>query len=62
MEKVPDARTDWGEAEKGATKDEMAGWHHWLNGHEFEQTPGDSGGQESLDYCISLRRKELDMT
>ena len=38
----PDARKDWGQEEKGATEDEMVGWHHWLNGHEFEQTPGDS--------------------
>ena len=33
------------------TKDEMVGWHHQLNGHEFEQTTGDSGGQGSLVYC-----------
>ena len=37
----PDAGKDWGQ-EKGVTEDEMAGWHHWLNGHEFEQTVGDS--------------------
>ena len=36
--KDPDAGKDWGEEEKGKTEDEMAGWHHWLNGHEFEQT------------------------
>ena len=47
LEKDPDARKDWVQ-EKGATEDEMVGWHHWLNGHEFEQTPGDSRGQESL--------------
>ena len=41
----------WGWKEKGMTEDEMVGWHHWLNGHEFEQTPGDSGGQVSL-VCI----------
>ena len=34
--KDPDAGKDWGQAEKGMTKDEMGGWHHWLNGHEFE--------------------------
>ena len=35
-----------------ATEDEMVGWYHWLNGHEFEQTPGDSEGQGSLVCCI----------
>ena len=44
------------------TKDELAGWHHWLNGHQFEQTPGDSEGQGSLECCGSWGRKELDMT
>ena len=38
--------------EKGVTEDEMVGWHHWLNGHEFEQAPGNSGGQRSLE-CSS---------
>ena len=38
----PDAGKDWGWEEKGMTEDEMVGWHHWLNGHEFEQAPGDS--------------------
>ena len=37
--------------EKGATKDEMVGWHHWLNGHEFEQSLGDSEGQGNLACC-----------
>ena len=46
--KDPDAEKDWGQEEKGATEDEMVGWHHWLNGHEFEQTLGDSEGQRSL--------------
>ena len=40
--KDPDAGKDWGQGEKVATEDEMVGWHHWLNGHEFEQTPRDS--------------------
>ena len=44
------------------TEDEMAGWHHRLNGHEFEQTPGDSEGQGSLVCCSSWGRKESDMT
>ena len=44
------------------TEDEMVGWHHPLNGHESEQTPGDSEGQGSLACCISWGRKELNMT
>ena len=44
------------------TEDEMVGWHHQLNGHEFEQTPEDGGGQGSLVCCSSWGRKELDMT
>ena len=39
--KDPDAGKNWGQEEKGATEDEMVGWHHPLNEHEFEQTPGD---------------------
>ena len=42
--KDPDDRNHWGQEEKGMTEDEMAGWHHWVNGHEFEQTPGDGEG------------------
>ena len=41
IEKDPDADKDWGQEEKGVTEDEIVGWHHWLNGHEFEQTLGD---------------------
>jgi len=48
--------------EKGATEDEMVGWHHQLNGHEFEQTPGDSEGPRSPTCCSSWGCKELDMT
>ena len=44
---------DWGQEEKGATDDEMVGWHHQTNGHEFEQTQGDSEGQGSLACCNS---------
>ena len=59
----PDAGKDWGQEEKGATEVEMAGWHHWLNGHdESEQTPGVSEGQGSLECYSSCGRKELDMT
>ena len=59
--KDPDAGKDWGQEEKGVTEDEMVGWHHWLSGHEFEQTLGDSEEQESLAWC-SWGCKELDMT
>ena len=51
-----------GQEEKGMTEEEMIGWHHQLNGHEFEQTPGDGEGQESL-ACFSPRDiKEVDRT
>ena len=46
--KDPGAEKDWGQKEKGVTE---VGWHHWLNGHEFEQIPGDSEGQGSLACC-----------
>ena len=49
--KDPDSGEDWGQEEKGVTKDEMDGWHHWLNGHEFEQTLEDSEGQGNLTCC-----------
>ena len=49
--KDPDAGKDWRQEEKGATRDEMVGWHHRLNGHEYEQIPGDSEGQGSLVCC-----------
>ena len=58
----PDAGKDWGQEEKGATKDEMVGWHHRLNGHEFEETLGNSEGHGSLACCSLWGRKELDMT
>ena len=45
-----DARKDWGQEEKGLKEDEMVGWHHWLNGHEFEQTQGYSDGQGSVAW------------
>ena len=56
------ARKDWRQEEKGVTEDEMVGRHHWLNGHEFEQTPGDGEGQGSLMCCRPWGRKELDMS
>ena len=48
--------------EKGAKKDEMVGWHHKSNRHDFEQTPGDSEGQRSLVCCSSRSHEESDMT
>ena len=48
IEKDGDAGKDWRQEEKGTTEDKMVGWHHWLNGHEFEQTPGVGDGQGSL--------------
>ena len=57
-----DAEKNWRQEEKGATEDEMVGWHHWLSGHEFKQTSGGSGGQRRL-ACYSPRGcKESDMT
>ena len=58
----PDARKDWGQEENVAAEDEMVGWHHQLDGHEFEQTPGDSERQESLTRCSPQGRKESNMT
>ena len=49
--KDDDAGKDGGQEEKRVTEDEMIGWHHRLNGHKFEQTPGDSEGQGSLACC-----------
>ena len=60
--KHPDTEKYWGQEEKGATEDEMVGWHHWLNGHEFEQTLGDSEEQESLAGCSLWGHKESDVT
>ena len=50
--KDPDAERDWKQEETGSTEDEIVGWHHWLNGHEFEQTPGDSKGQEAWRAAV----------
>ena len=58
-----DAGRDWGQEEKGTTEDEMAGWHHRLDGEEFVWTPGDGDGQEGLVSCWnSWGHKELDTT
>ena len=62
LEKGPDAGKDQWQKEKGTTKDEMVGWLHWLNGHEFEQAPGDGEGQGSLVCCSPRGHKESDTT
>ena len=49
--KDPDAGKDWRQEEKGTTEDEMVGWHHQLDGHEFEQVSGVGDGQGSLECC-----------
>ena len=60
--KDSDAERDWGQEEEGMTEDEMAGWHHQLDGHEFEWTPGVGDGQGGLACCDSWCCKESDMT
>ena len=59
--KDPDAGKDWRQ-EKGTTEDGMVGWYHWLDGHEFEQAPGDGEGQGGLVCCSPWGCKESDMT
>ena len=56
--KQPDAGKNWEQEEKGATENEMVGWHHQFNGHELEQTPGDREGQESLACYNPWAHKE----
>ena len=60
--KDPYAGKDWGQEEKGTKEDEMVGWRHWLNGHEFEQAPGDGEGLRSLASCCPWGCKESGMT
>ena len=60
--KDPDVGKDWRREEKGLTEDEMVGWHHQFNGHEFEQTLGDGEGQESMVCCSPRGQKESDTT
>ena len=59
MRKDPKAGKDWRQKEKGVTEDEIDRWDHWLNGHESEQTPGDTEGQGSL---VCWGSKESDTT
>jgi len=58
----PDNGKGWRQEEKGTTEGEMVGWHHQLNGHEFEQTLGNSEGQGSLVHCSPWGCKESDTT
>ena len=60
--KDPDAGKDWTQEKKGTTEDEMVGWLHRLNWHEFEQTPGDGEGQGSLACCSPWGHRELAMS
>ena len=60
--KDPDTGKDWRQEEKRMTEDEMAGWHHWLDGHEFEWTPGVGDGQGGLVCCDPWDHKESDTT
>ena len=60
--KDSDAGRDWGQEEKGTTENEMVGCHHWLDGHEFEWTPGVGDGQGGLACCDSWGHKESDTT
>ena len=62
LRKDPDAGKDWRWEEKGTTEDEMVGWHHQLDGHEFEQAPGVGDGQGSLACCNPWAPKESDRT
>ena len=62
IRKDPDAARGWGQEEKGTPEDEMAGWHHQLDGHEFEWTLGDGDGQGGLVCCDSWGCKESDTT
>ena len=57
-----DAGKDWRQEEKGTIEDEMAGWHHWLNRHEFEKTLRVGDGQGGLEYCSPWGCKQSDMT
>ena len=60
--KDSDSGRDWGQEEKGTTEDEMAGWHHWIDGCESEWTSGVGNGQGDLACCDSWCRKESDRT
>ena len=60
--KGPDSGKDYRQKEKGEADDKMIGWHHQLNGHDFEQAPRDGEGQGSLACCSPWGHKESDTT
>ena len=60
--KDPDTGKDWRQEEKRKTEDKIVGWHHQVDGHEFEQMPGVADGQGSLECCFPWGWKESDMT
>ena len=60
--KDPDAGRDWGQEKKGTIEGEMVGWHHWFDGHKFEQALGVGDRQGSLACCTPWGRKALDTT
>ena len=62
IRKDPDSQKDWKQEKKGTTEGKMVGWHHQLNGHEFEQTLREGEGQGKLPCCNPWSYKELDMT
>ena len=62
IRKDPDAGKDWRQEDKRTTEGETVGWHHWLNGHEFEQAPRNSDGQGSVACCSPWSHKESDTT
>ena len=62
IRKITDAGKDWRQEEKGTTKGDMVEWHHRLNGHEFEQAPGDGKGLGSLVCCSPWGHKESNTT
>ena len=59
IRKDPDVGGKWGQKEKGVTEDEIVGWHHWLNGHEFEKAWEDNERQGSLEWCSPWGRKRF---
>ena len=60
VRKAPASGKGWRQEEKGTAEDEMVGWHHWLNEHEFEKVLGDGEGQGSLTFCSPWGHKDLD--
>ena len=60
--KEPDARQDWRQEEKGTTEDEMVGWHHWLDGHEFVWAPGAGDGQGSLTPFHGVSKSQTQLS